>query len=438
VVAHGVAETTADLKVGARIERVVRLARAGFTSALQMLEGESVRLRAMALTYTTLFALVPALVVAFSVVQAFAGQGGGISERIHEFLIENLAVGARSTLEPYLDKFVANAHLASAGLVGGALLIYSGISLLSDVERAINDIWSIRRRRPIRQQVLIYWVGLTLGPLLLAGSVMLGHTARTWLAGSGLRFLGVAAGAVLTCAFFTVFYYIVPATKVQLKAAAIGGAVAGISWEVAKWGYAIFVGRSVRYHAIYGSVAAIPIFLLWLYVSWTLMLFGAKIAFIVQHASALLRKRLLTSTPASREILAGEAMLRVARAFDRGEAAPAEDEIASDAQALAEDVGEVLGSLRAAGLVVPTAEGGLVPSRSLDKISLLDVRAAVSGPGPQPPEDARVGKILKDVEDEAARQLARVSFRDLVLRGAATEEAPRSPGDPPGAGDSAP
>jgi membrane protein len=399
--------------VGQRLGRLVQLGRAGFASALSMLEGESVRLRAMALTYTTLFALVPALVVAFSVVQAFAGMGG-ISERVHEFLLENLAVGARSTLEPYLDKFVANAHLASAGIVGGALLVYSGISLFSDVERAVNDIWSIKRRRPIRQQVVIYWVGLTLGPLLLAGSVMLGHAARSWLAGTGLRALGFGAGVVLTCAFFTVIYYIVPATKVQLKAAVTGGAIAGITWEVAKWGYAIFVKRSVRYHAIYGSVAAVPIFLLWLYVSWTLMLFGAKVAFIVQHASALLRKRLLTSTPAGREILAGEAMLRIARAFDRGDPPPAEDEIASDAQALAEDVGDALAALRAAGLILPTADGGLVPSRSLDRITLLDVRTAISGPGAEPPEDARVGKILREIEGEAGRRLSTVTYRDLV------------------------
>lgn|SRR5574341_370878 len=409
-----------------RLERLSQLWRAGVSSALRVLEGESVRLRAMALTYTTLFALVPALVVAFSVVQAFAGEGGGISERIHEFLIENLAVGARETLEPYLDRFVRNAHLASAGVVGGALLVWSGISLMSDVERAVNDIWSIRRRRPFRQVVTIYWVGLTLGPLLLAASVMAGHTARTWLAGSGVRFLGVAAGVLLTCAFFTVIYFIVPATKVRLSAAAIGGAVAGVTWELAKWGYAIFVGRSVRYHAIYGSVAAVPIFLLWLYVSWTLMLFGAKVAFIVQHASALLKKRPAVATQASREILAGEAMLRIARCFDRGEPPPAEDDIASDAQALAEEVGEVLAALRSAGLVIPT-EGGLVPSRSIERISLLDVRAAVTGPPAEASEDARVGRILKDVEGEAARRLSSITFQELVAR---SDDASPAPGRP--------
>jgi len=413
-------------KLGERVERLVLLARAGITSALRMIEGESVRLRAMALTYTTLFALVPALVVAFSVVQAFAGMGK-ISERVHEFLLENLAVGARESIAPYLDRFVANAHLTSAGLVGAALLVYSGISLFSDVERAINDIWNIQRRRSIRQQVIIYWVGLTLGPLLLAASVMIGHSARDWAAGSGVRFLGVASGVFLTCVFFTTTYFIVPATKVQFKAAAVGGVVAGIAWEIAKWGYAIFVGRSVRYHAIYGSVAAVPIFLLWLYVSWTLVLFGAKVAFIVQHASALLKMRPLAATRTGREFLAGETMLRIALAFDRAEPPPDDDEIAADAQALAEDVGSVLAHLREAGLVVPVADGGLVPSRSLERITLLDVRRAVYGPGAQLTDEARVGRILKDVEGEAERKLAEVTFRELVAQ--APPSLPRTHSD---------
>ena len=151
---------------------------------------------------------------------------------------------------------------------------------------------------------------------------------------------------------------------------------------------------------------------------------GAKVAFIVQHASTLLRKRPLASTQAGREILAGESMLRIAAAFDRGDPAPAEDEIASGAEALAEDVGEVLAALRNAGLVVPTAEGGLVPSRSLDRITLLDVRTAMVGPGAEPPADARVGKILKDVEDQAGRRLSEVTFADLVSRAGHVDRVP--------------
>ena len=283
------APSAGALREAGRLERSARAAIQAVETALRVLEGETVRLRAMALTYISLFALVPALVVAFSVVQAFTGMER-ISARVSEVLFENLAVGARATIEPYLQRFIQNAHVTSAGLVGGAFLVWSAVSLFSNVDRAVNDIWGIRRRRSLSSQAVTYWMGLTLGPLLLAGSVMVGHSTRAFLAGTGLRFLAVGAGAVLTCTFFSLIYVILPNTKVRLGAAVAGGFTAGIAWEIAKWGYTFFIGRFVHYNAIYGSVAAVPIFLLWLFVSWAIVLFGARLAFIVQYASTLKKR----------------------------------------------------------------------------------------------------------------------------------------------------
>src|SRR5690349_14671117 len=142
------------------VSRMIRTAPEAVQIALRMLGGERVQLRAMALTYISLFALVPGLVVAFSVVQAFTGMER-ISARLHEFLIENLAVGARATIEPYLDRFIQNAHATSAGLVGGVLLVWSSVSLFRNVDGAFNDIWGVRRRRSVAQQATIYWVVIT-------------------------------------------------------------------------------------------------------------------------------------------------------------------------------------------------------------------------------------------------------------------------------------
>ncbi len=396
-----------------RIERTLRLAMRAVETALRVLEGESVRLRAMALTYISLFALVPALVVAFSVVQAFTGMER-ISERVHEFLFENLAVGARETIEPYLQRFVDNAHLTSAGLVGGVLLAWSAVSLFQNVDRAVNDIWGIRRRRSVTQQAVIYWVGLTLGPLLLAGSVMVSHATRSFLAGGGLGLLAVLAGAFLTVTFFSVLYLIVPNTKVRLRAAAAGGLVAGLAWEIAKWGYAFIVGRFFHYHAIYGSVAAVPIFLLWLFVSWTILLFGARLAFVAQYASALLRRAPRAPSKTGKEVLAGEALLRVASAFDRGTPPPDAGDVTTQLGATAEEAGEALAALRGAGLVVALADGGLVPSRPLEKLTLLDVRRAVAGGEPDRSEaHGPVVDVVTRVEDEAASRLAAVTFKEL-------------------------
>jgi membrane protein len=411
-----------------------RLFRAALEAASRALHGESVRLRAMALTYLSLFALVPALLVAFSVVQAFTGMER-ISDQVHEFLLENLAVGAQASLEPYLERFIGNAHAASAGLVGGALLVWSMVSLFSNVDGAINDIWGIKRGRRLRDQAIIYWVGLTVGPLLLAGSIYLGHATRTWLAGTGVSFLAVAAGLLLTCAFFATIYLLVPNTKVSLSAALSAGLVAGLTWELAKWGYAIAVTRFFRYQVIYGAVAVLPTFMLWLYVSWTILLSGARIAFVVQNAPALWRGGPLADHPTTREALAARVMLDVALAFDHGAPdggevdSPTATDLARALRVQPEDVADVVDALRGAGLLRALSTGGLVPARPIERITLLDVRLAVRGREPSRPEaePVSVDRALAEVEAETRARLAGASFRELCDE----EQARRGPGSNP-------
>ncbi len=411
-----------------RAERAIRAAVSAVSTALRFLEGENVRLRAMALTYISLFALVPALVVAFSVVQAFTGMER-ISARVNEFLFENLAVGARATIEPYLTRFVQNAHLTSAGLVGAALLVWSAVSLFSNVDGAVNQIWAIRRRRTLKEQAVIYWVGLTLGPLLLAASAMAGHSARAFLAGTGATFLASGASTLLTCVAFALLYLIIPNTKVSVRAAALGGLAAGIAWELAKWGYTYAVARIFRYQVIYGSVAAVPIFLLWLYLSWAILLFGARLSYLVQYASVLIEGAPHPGSKTGREILAGRVMLAIARAFDAGGgAAPDGGELATQLALDADDVGEAIAALRQGGLVVAVADGGLVPARPLERITLEDVRRAIEGAeGAERRGGGMVGELVSGAEDEAAARLAAVSFRDLCDR----ERGDRAPAPSP-------
>ncbi|BDG04355.1 YhjD/YihY/BrkB family envelope integrity protein [Anaeromyxobacter oryzae] len=419
-----------------RVERWLRTATGAVKVALHVIEGESVRLRAMALTYISLFALVPALVVAFSVVQAFTGTER-IAERVHEFLFENLAVGAQATIGPYLERFIRNAHATSAGLVGGAILVWSAVTLFSNVERAVNDVWGIKRRRSISQQAVIYWVGLTLGPLLLAASVTLGAATRSFFANTGVQALAVLASTLLTCTFFAVLFQIVPNTRVRLSAAAAGGLVAGVAWELAKFGYTFAVARIFRYHAIYGSVAAVPIFLFWLFVSWTILLFGARLAYVVQYASSLIGS-MDGGSRATREILAGQALLMIARAYDEERVAPDSGEVAGRLRATAEQAGEALSALRQQGLVIALADGGLVPSRTLEKITLLDVRRAVAGRDPVLASGAGVlAGIVKGIEDRAASELAAVTYRALCDRDRAAERPPSSDGGPAPEGDQA-
>jgi membrane protein len=412
-------------------ERALQLWRAILEAGARALAGESIPLRAMALTYLTTFALVPALVVVFWVVQAVTGMER-ITAQLNAVILDNLAVGARATLEPYLTRFTSNAHAGSAGLVGGAVLVGSAISLFSNVERAINDLWGIRRRRSLGLQVLIYWVGLTLGPLLLAGSAALALAARAWLAGTGLGGLAATGSVLLTCAFFAVIYWLAPFTRVRWGAAVGAGLVAGLTWEAAKWGYAEVVRRVFQYHVIYGSVAVLPTFLLWMFVSWMILLAGARIAYVMQFAPALWRGGPLADHPATRETLAGEVMLAVALAHRLGGPAPVEGTLARSLRVVQEDVVEVVEALRAAGLLRSLEGGGLVAGRSADRITLLDVRRAVIGPGP-----ARAGagldeveRALAEVEEAGAKQLGASTLQQLCEAAEARLEG-HAGGEPP-------
>lgn len=379
--------------------------------AAQAIRAERVQMRAMALTYISLFALVPALVVAFSVVQGLTGMDR-IATVVHDYLLENLAVGARASIEPYLDRFVRNAHIARAGLVGAALLVWSAYTLLGNVEAAINDLWEVKVRRTFRMRALVYWMSLTLGPLLVAASATVSELARTFLANRELRFVAFLAAALLSSLFLSALYLVVPNVRVRLKAAVAGGVAAGIGWEVAKWGFAWAMGKSVRLHAIYGSVAAIPIFLTWLYLSWSIVLFGARLGFVVQNARQMMAGGGGLASRGALEQLAGRLLVSVSEAFRAGASAPGADELTRRLHAGVSGL-EAVEGLRKAGLVKTLAGGGLVPGRAPETITLLDVRRAVRDEPSSPQADSAMVEAFRQADEQAEDRLRSVTIASL-------------------------
>jgi membrane protein len=425
-VTHGASEQSsllAPLNLPARAARLLVRAARG-------IRAERVQVRAMALTYISLFALVPALVVAFSVIQAFTGMER-ISGAIHEFLLQNLAVGARASIEPYLDRFVRNAHMARAGVVGGALLLWSAFTLFSHVERAVNDLWEVPRPRSLRRQALVYWMGLSLGPILLAGSATVSQLAQAYLESRGTRFLAFSAAALLSSISLSALYLVVPNAKVRLSAAVGGGLAAGVAWEVAKWLFALFVARFVRYSAIYGSVAAVPIFLTWLYLSWGIVLFGARLAFVIQHAPEVIAGAPGLSTPAGRELLAAQALVAVARAFQEGAPAPAPERLARQLRGGPELL-LALDRMGRAGLLKRLASGGLVPARAPETITLLHVRRALAGEVEALDRwGGAVGAAFRQAGELADERLRTATLRDLCQASLASETLAERADTPP-------
>ncbi len=239
-------------------------------------------LTASSLTFTTLIALVPLVTVMLAVFSAFP-MFASFQTALEKYFLQALVPdGIAKPVLSALTQFAAKA--ARLGGVGLGLLVMTALALMLTIDRALNAIWRVRRPRPIAQRVLVYWGGLTLGPLLLGISLSL----TSWVLTASQGIVGALPGGVamllnlvefaLLAVGMAALYHYVPHTHVRWRHALAGGVFVAIGIEVAKRGLAWYVGTMPTISAVYGAFAAVPILLLWIYVGWLIVLWGAVIA----------------------------------------------------------------------------------------------------------------------------------------------------------------
>ena len=237
------------------------------------------------LTYTALLALVPLLTIALTLITAFP-VFEDVTQGVDDFISKNMLPPAvAKTVTGSIEKFTQSAAgLTAAGL---AVLAVTAILLMQTIDRAFNKIWRVSRPRPLSLRILTYGAVLTLGPLLIGISLTITSYLVTvslgiarHVPGAGAVVLAVAP-VVLTAIAFTLIYLIVPNRRVRVVDAAIGGVAAAVLFEVMKRAFALYVANFPNYKLIYGAFAAVPIFLVWVYLSWVVTLLGAVIAAMV-------------------------------------------------------------------------------------------------------------------------------------------------------------
>jgi membrane protein len=237
-------------------------------------------MRAAALTYTLILSLVPLLAVCLSAVSLVID----VKRVANEFkllLIKHLAIGTGKFVGQYIDIFLYKVRFKTIGYVGFAVLLLTALFLLGSVEESINRIWGIRRKKAIWKRVVIYNLLLFLGPVSVSLSI-----ATTTVVQSLFPQLLLKAnlGIVLLSWLFLAFTYkIFPNKKVEWKAAFTSGMLVALFMELAKWGYASYIAKALLYNKVYGSLAALPLFLIWMYLNWILFLGGALFTFMLQH-----------------------------------------------------------------------------------------------------------------------------------------------------------
>ncbi len=237
---------------------------------------------ASSLTFTTTISLVPLFTVALAIFSAFP-MFERLQGTLQGWLVQSLVPPdiAKQVLS-YLNQFAAKA--GQMGWAGALVLLVTALALILTIDRKLNDIWRVRQARPLTQRVLVYWAVLTLGPLLLAGSLTVTSVVLSASRGvmsalpGGVRLLLESVQLVLLVGGIAALYRYVPNTRVRWSHALVGALFVAVSLELAKKMLAWYLTQVPTYSVVYGTFATVPILLVWIYVAWVIVLLGAVVA----------------------------------------------------------------------------------------------------------------------------------------------------------------
>ena len=234
------------------------------------------------LTYSTMLAIVPLIMVIFSIFSAFP-VFNEVTGALKAFIFTNFAPSASDMVGQYIDEFVNNSKKMSA--VGIISLIVVALMLINSIDRTLNSIWHDTETRPIFTSFAIYWLILTLGPLLVGVSIAASTYVKAMFESAasfsfGLKLLSFVP-FLSTWFIFTMIYMVVPNKKVSIKHSAAGALIAAVFFTLGKQAFTWYIVTFPSYQLIYGAMATLPIMLLWIQISWTVVLLGAQLAAVL-------------------------------------------------------------------------------------------------------------------------------------------------------------
>jgi len=391
-------------------------------------------LRASALTYVSLLALIPLLAIAFSIVGAI-----GVSDDLASVVVGQIAAVSPEA-EARILEIVANVKLAQLGTIGAVALLVTTILAIGNVEQALNQVWGVREQRDYVRRFTDYLAVLVTAPLLLALAIsgaaafrsqtlvqrMLEYDTLATLYHIGLRWVPTLVMAIA----FSFLYRFLPNTHVRITSAVLGGAVAAVLFTATQSVYVGFNVGAARYSALVGGLAWLPLLFAWIYVSWAIVLVGAELAFAHQNLDHY-RREVLGTPPgaAAREAMGLEICLELARAFHDGTGPRSADALAAKLDMPVRTVRDLCSELVSAGIASPFGsdkEGGYQLGRASERVTVLDVLEALRG-GPNHREvevDPAVARVVAELEEGAAKAGGDLTLAQLV-DAAREDDAPR-------------
>jgi membrane protein len=394
-------------------------ARLVYAVARDLGEGQ-LTLRAMSLVYTTLLSLVPLLAFSFSVLKGF-GVHRQVEPLLYEFLQPLGPQGAEITTQ--IISFVENIRGGVLGSIGLALLIFTVISMIQKVEDTFNYIWQVQKSRSLARRFSDYLSVVLVGPVLMvtamgmlatvSSSAMMQAISNVPALGTLIAMAGRLAPFAMVVMVFTFVYMFVPNIRVRIWPALVGALVAGAAWTVGGSLFATVIVGSTRYAAIYSSFAIAIFALIWLYLSWLVLLIGAQIAYYVQSPQRVrLGRRQLQLTIAQVERLALGIMQQVGQGFRSGQHADF-TALSTRLRYPARALEDITIRLEAAGLLTQTEDAAFVPGRNPETITVAEILGTVRGEHPAA-DDTPVSRIIDRLREAEADRLAGLTLADLV------------------------
>jgi membrane protein len=403
--------------------------RIGWGISRELSEGQ-LTLRAMSLVYTTLLSMVPLLALAFSVLKAFGAHNQ--LEPLLLSVLEPLGPQGVEVAENIIG-FVDNMRVGVLGFIGLIFLLYTVIALVQKIESAFNYTWRISGTRGLGQRFSNYLSVILVGPVLVVSALgitasLMATTAmqqamEVQLVGDAVQLAGRMVPYGLIIGAFAFVYVFVPNTRVKLFPALVGAVVAGLLWQTTGWVFASMMAGSTRYAAIYSSFAIMIMLLIWLYLSWLILLIGANVAFFVQYPEYMLvRRGEVRLSSALKERLALRLMRLIGERFHAGRGPTALDDLAHELDMPAEAVSRVAEALRRAGLLVTAGQDptAYVPGRDTGQITLKACLDAVRGadstvPGPRE-DDPLIEELLEELDQALGDRLDGKTLQALIER----------------------
>ncbi len=405
--------------------RLIQFVRA----TLSQLHRDKVIIRASGLAYSSLLAAVPLVAVGFALFSAF-GAFDEVKQKVQEFLFSQFLPTSQDEILQYFNQFAEGA--SKLGLIGFLFLILASILLLDNIESNFNQIWHVTSRRRFIAKITSYTSVLVFGTLLLGTSITMSARIKAMLFRDvyfdpgTLEKLGTWVFPLFFAILaFWLMYLVIPFTRVRIRSALFGALIGGVLWEFGKNIFANFVGQSVRYSTIYGSLAVIPIFLVWLYITWIIVLLGLEIAYTHQHFAALVRSEAAGERDECDRVPTGlQLFTLIARRFHEGKDPPTADELSRRFLVATGSVDSHLDRLEDAGLLrrvsISSGGEGVVPSRSLDEIRVADVIAAFVPMGEveirRRPIELAVEEFVSSFRDAGFKAIGDTNFLDVVRR----------------------